>query len=443
MSSVGICAESVPIVELLGYFIVCLLSDLIFIYLESFQFIFVGKPATLFDFNDPDWAPTLKLGHNKLSDVLSSQNTARHDRFVARRERISNQSTSAQMDNPCQEQESGTYSQTELVGNTIAAIQEELQRLLAENIKLKEKVASTTINEEFFKDNETVKEYTGLPNISTLTVLYNCVKEFIPHTGSSALTKFQQLILVLMRLRLNSSHFELAKKFGINRSTSSKIFLNVLDILFTRLQPLIYWPNREQLRETMPMCFRSHFQLRVAVVVDCFEVFIDRPSNLAARAQTWSSYKHHNTVKFLIGIAPQGVISYISKGWGGRSSDKHVMEHCGILNCLTPGDEVLADRGFNVADSVAMVGAQLSIPSYTRGRSQLSAVDVEGTRRIANARIHVERVIGSLRQKYTILGSTLPLEFLTSTDQQPCTLDKVAVVCCALTNLCPSVVPFD
>jgi len=39
------------------------------------------------------------------------------------------------------------------------------------------------------------------------------------------------------------------------------------------------------------------------------------------RAQTWSNYKKHNTVKFLIGVTPQGTIDFISKGWGGRVSD--------------------------------------------------------------------------------------------------------------------------
>ena len=29
------------------------------------------------------------------------------------------------------------------------------------------------------------------------------------------------------------------------------------------------------------------------IVIDCFEVFIKRPPNLLARAQTFSSYKHH------------------------------------------------------------------------------------------------------------------------------------------------------
>ena len=47
------------------------------------------------------------------------------------------------------------------------------------------------------------------------------------------------------------------------------------------------------------------------VIIDCFEVFCQRPCNLKARAQAWSNYKHHNTVKSLIGIVLQGVTSFI------------------------------------------------------------------------------------------------------------------------------------
>ena len=69
---------------------------------------------------------------------------------------------------------------------------------------------------------------------------------------------------------------------------------------------MISWPEREQLWKTMPMCFQYAFGKKVTVVIDCFEVFIDHPSNLLARAQTFSTYKHHNTIKVLIGITPQG-----------------------------------------------------------------------------------------------------------------------------------------
>ena len=114
----------------------------------------------------------------------------------------------------------------------------------------------------------------------------------------------------------------------------------------------------------------------------CLEVFIHRQSNLLARAQTWLSYKHHNTVKVLIVITPQSTISCVSQAWGGQTSDKFLTVNCGILNKLFPGGLVLADRGFTVAESVMFQQAQLAIPSFTKGKDQLDPVDVEKTRRL-------------------------------------------------------------
>ena len=210
-----------------------------------------------------------------------------------------------------------------------------------------------------------------------------------------------------------------------------------------RLQDLIIWPDRDSLRKTMPQCFQESFRKKVAIIIDCFEVFIERPSNLQARASTWSNYKHRNTAKILIGIIPQGTVAYISEAWGGRVRDKYLTEHCGILKKLLPGDVVLADRGFDIADSVASMRAELHIPAFTRGKSQLSAMEVEETRRIANVRIHVERVIGLVRQKYPILRSTIPIHYLATKASEDNPFDRIVRVCCALSNTCDSVVPFE
>ena len=68
----------------------------------------------------------------------------------------------------------------------------------------------------------------------------------------------------------------------------------------------------------------------------------------------------------------------------------------------------MADQGFNISDLVGTLQAKLHIPAFTKGKSQLSALEVEDTR-IANVQIHVEHVIGCMRQKFTILHSTLPI----------------------------------
>lgn len=214
--------------------------------------------------------------------------------------------------------------------------------------------------------------------------------------------------------------------------------------MHVRPQRLVEWPDREELQLTMPMSFRRAFGTRVAVIIDCFEVFLKWPSSALPRCQTWSWYKHHNTIKYLIGIAPHGSLTYIWKGWGGRTSDKLLTECCGILNNLLPGDTVLADRGFTIADAVRIHRAQPEVPAFMKGKRQLTAWEVEKTQKIANIRIHVERVIGLLRRKHAILASIIPTGLVRTRSGNTTTQQgKIVAVCSALNNLSKSVVPFQ
>lgn len=116
-------------------------------------------------------------------------------------------------------------------------------------------------------------------------------------------------------------------------------------------------------------------------------------------AKTYSNYKGHNTVKFLIAVSPTGAVMFVSKCWGGRVSDKHITTYSGWMNNLIHGDLVLADRGFDIADDLALFGATLAlIPPFTKGKTQLSQKEVETSRTLSHVRIHVERAIGRVKQ---------------------------------------------
>ena len=75
---------------------------------------------------------------------------------------------------------------------------------------------------------------------------------------------------------------------------------------------------------------------------------------------------------------------FISRSYGGRSSDKCITSDSGFLNYLRPGDEVMADRGFTIGDLLFNKRVKLNIPAFTKGRKQLPASEVTETRRIAN-----------------------------------------------------------
>ena len=101
-----------------------------------------------------------------------------------------------------------------------------------------------------------------------------------------------------MKLRLNLGHQDLAYQLCVPISTISRHFQEMLNIMATRLDFLIFWPDWEELQKTMPLCFCPIYRSNVVAVIVCYEVNIERPSNLAARRSTLPQYKNSNTVKF-------------------------------------------------------------------------------------------------------------------------------------------------
>ena len=127
------------------------------------------------------------------------------------------------------------------------------------------------------------------------------------------------------------------------------------------------------------------------------------PTSYRSQSATFSNYKHHNTAKGLIGIAPNGAVTFVSDLYAGRVSDRKNTADSGIYKLLEPGDSVMADRGFELDDDLPE-GVSLNIPPFMRGKSQLSMQEETETRRIASVRVHVERAIERVKN-YRILQS--------------------------------------
>lgn len=249
---------------------------------------------------------------------------------------------------------------------------------------------------------------------------------------SLKLTMDDHLFIVLIKLKLGLTNKDIAYRFDVSFSLVSKIYRQWLPILALYLKKYIIWPGKPAQRRNLPSCFKPKYT-KCICIIDCTEIFIERPLSLNTRAQTWSNYKNHNTIKYLVACAPGGNVSFISNGWGGRVSDKEITIKSGFLNHVERGDVILADRGFTVAEEIATEGGILVMPSFTKGKKQLPAKDVDKSRQIANVRIHIERVIGRLR-KFNILNTTIPT---TQVDL----LDNVMVAVSGLVNLNKSVIP--
>lgn len=205
----------------------------------------------------------------------------------------------------------------------------------------------------------------------------------------------------MVKLRLDFPFKYIAYATGLSKSQASEIFWKWIELLSTKLDFLIKWPDREVVQKTIPGPFRALFP-RLTCIIDCFEIFIDRPKKLSARCKVYSNYKKHSTVKVLIGCTPNGSISFLSKAWGGRASDIDIVRHSRFIepNMHHPHDQILADRGFTLKDDfAALCSAELITPAFTKGKKQLSAKDVEVSRQLSSVRIHIERVIGHMKSK--------------------------------------------
>ena len=156
--------------------------------------------------------------------------------------------------------------------------------------------------------------YTGLPTwglfeflLSHLTVHYDPF-----NSAHLKITPANGLLMLFMRLRLNALLEDLSYRFGIGVTTVCTVIQKWIDIMHIQLQFLITWPSQEVARANMPRIFRDLYPC-ARCIIDCSEIFIERPTAYQARAQTYSNYKKHNTVKFLIGISPYGAITFLSK----------------------------------------------------------------------------------------------------------------------------------
>ena len=321
-----------------------------------------------------------------------------------------------------------------------------IETLEAENKTLHRKVSSQKPKnfrlEDIAQNDTLVHFYTGFQSYEILLVFYEFLGPSVSNLqywGSKSTTgrkrrmkldPLNQLFLTLMKLRLNLRERDLAQRFGIAVSIVSKYFITWVCFLYCHLREVDWMPAVEQVRATLPHTFKEKYP-KTYVIVDASEIFIETPNDLQLQSSTWSNYKHHNTVKFLVGCTPNGAISFVSPLYVGSISDVELTRNSGLLERLkgTSNISVMADRGFTIRDQLIAIGADLNIPPFMEGRAQLPAAEVLEGRRIASVRIHIERAIGRIKN-FSILKGSLPITLSRIANQIVC-------VCCWLVNFQP------
>ena len=322
-----------------------------------------------------------------------------------------------------------------MIGSLIKRIEDlemEVAALQVENEKLKARAPG--LSYDGIKDSVAMtKFYTGFPSASVFLWFVHLLATCSPSLCRGPLKLHDMVLMTMMKLKLALTHQDIAYRFGIPLTQVFKTVSQCLESMAYVCGKLIVWPSKESVMSNLPLCFRHPKLKNVRVVLDCFEVFTDRPKNLSCRAKTYSNYKHHNTFKVLVGISPAGAVTFISDAWGGRASDKHITLCSDLPDMLEQGDVILADRGFTISEEMALYGVRVLTPAFTKGRPQMTRDDVEVSRLLSRARIHVERVIGRMRSNFRILKMSLPVALFPQ-------VDNIIAVCAGITNLHKNIV---
>lgn len=127
-------------------------------------------------------------------------------------------------------------------------------------------------------------------------------------------------------------------------------------------------------------------------IIDCTEVRVEQPNTVEQRVYLYSRYKGGYTIHFLVAITPDGMVSFVSKCYGGRSSDSFITNDCRYLSLLEPGDKVMADKGFpGIKTNFDEQNAILIMPPFLYNAKFIESEILE-TYNIASVRIHIERL---------------------------------------------------
>ncbi|XP_065114066.1 uncharacterized protein [Paramisgurnus dabryanus] len=273
------------------------------------------------------------------------------------------------------------------------------------------------------RNNQLCQLYTGL----ILDVFYSVADHLTnTYTNSFQLHPWDQLLMTLMKLRLNLLQGDLAERFGVSQSIVSKVISCWIDIMEENMRYYMPWLPRETIQATMPQYFKEQFP-NTTCVIDCSETPLQKPFNLDARDESYIHYYGQSTIKYLVCVAPCGLIMFISPAYEGKCSDAFITANSGLLEYLGPGDEVIADRGFTITDLLDEKKVKLVVPAFTKKDMQLSEEDNTNNRHIMDALVHVKRVICQLKN-FKVLSQTVSINLIPK-------INQILRICAALCNL--------
>jgi IS5 family transposase len=213
-----------------------------------------------------------------------------------------------------------------------------------------------------------------------------------------------RLLMTLFWLRVYPSYSLLGWLFGLDKANAWRNVQDTLALLDTLPDFPFDRPAKDRTKVKTAQAVFEEFPA-VQLIVDAKEQPFRRPDGWDNQKAFYSGKKKQHTVKYQVGVTPEGRVGSVSVSVPGSVHDLTLLRGSGLLDRLEEGAGVMTDKAY-VGVTEGRPALQVEIPIKRPRKGELSASQKGYNRRVSRRRVKVEHVFAqfsrfqALRQRF-------------------------------------------
>lgn len=231
------------------------------------------------------------------------------------------------------------------------------------------------------------------------------------------LQPIDEFFLFMVHLALGLEPLDLATLFHIKQFTANEIINTWANFLYLFLGSVGIWMSKDYAKAHLPEEFNKFPDTQV--VISCIDVRCQTSSILLEENEMFTDFKPFCILKAMVGMTPNGVVTFVSKLYPKSISNRQLFIQSGIIPLLTSDMAIMVDKSFRVRD---LVQCKVHHPVFL---SKLQHVTV-GRVKPSRLRLHVEKTMQRLGA-HELFNKVIPLSVAG-------TINQLFSVACQLVN---------
>ena len=205
------------------------------------------------------------------------------------------------------------------------------------------------------------------------------------------LSSLNQLCLTLVKLRLNLKVRDLAFRFGLFSSQTSRYITTWTSFLCHHLGEVEWMPTVQQVAAALPCAFKDSSQIPMLLLMPVR--FLLRHLYICLCNLQCGANTSITILRSFQCLHSKWSDLFVAPLYVGSVSDVELTHAFGYLTQLedNPGISIMADKGCTAQDMLKELKIDLNVPPFLEQNHQCSSQEIQEGRKISSSRIHAER----------------------------------------------------